>query len=159
MPKKPKAPSDRPPVYVTYRPDLEELKSQAKPFAHPRIQVGHRYGDDDLHYFFQEFTVEFQVSLRPNPDGTTTNGGHAYGGTVEHLPLDQAMAVLKTIERVRDEVKLPRLVGARRVLQVHRRAAGGRLQSGGVQGRRRPHHRVPTLAGKVVNHGNRTAPR
>ena len=108
MPTKPKAPNDRPAVYATYRPDLEELRARGAEYAHPRIQVGHQYGDGDdgARYFWVEFTVEFQVNLKPSSDGTTNNGGHAYGGTVEHLPLESALVVLKTIERVRDKVKL-----------------------------------------------------
>jgi len=106
MPRKTKAPSDRPPVYVTYRPDLEDLKSQGKPFAHPRIQVGHQYGDDGARYFFEEFTVEFQVSLQPNPDGTTTHGGQAYGGSLVDISLEGVLSAAKIVQRVRDKVQL-----------------------------------------------------
>lgn len=106
MPRKTKAPSDRPPVYVTRYPNLDELKKRGDPFAHPWIQVGHRYGDDGQDYFWHDFTVEFQVSLTPNSDGTVTSDGHAYGGTLVNLRLGQVYDVTSIIKRVQAKVQL-----------------------------------------------------
>jgi hypothetical protein len=81
------------------RPDLEALKRQGHEFAHPRVQVGNRYGDAGVDYFSSAFTVEFQVTLKPATDGTFTNDGLAYGGSVD-LRLDQVVEVGKVVARV-----------------------------------------------------------
>ena len=99
MPGKQKPPDGRRPLYVVQRPDLEALKRQGQEFAHPRVQVGHRYGDNGVDYFYSAFMVEFQVTLKPATDGTFTNDGHAYGGGVD-LRLDQVVEVGKVLARV-----------------------------------------------------------
>jgi hypothetical protein len=99
MPGKQKPPDRRQPLYVVHRPDLEALKKQGQEFAHPRVQVGHRFGDDGVDYFYSEFVVEFQVTLKPDSDGKVTNNGLAYGGSVD-LRLDQVVAASKVVARV-----------------------------------------------------------
>jgi hypothetical protein len=89
----------RQPLYVVQRPDLEALKRQGQEFAHPRVQVGHRYGDNGVDYFSSAFTVEFQVTLKPDSDGKLTNDGLAYGGSVD-LRLDQVIEASKIVARV-----------------------------------------------------------
>jgi hypothetical protein len=88
------------PLYVVQRPDLEALKRQGQEYAHPRVQVGHRYGDNGVDYFWSEFMVEFQVSLKPDSDGELTNSGRAYGGSTE-LRLGQVAEAGKVLARVK----------------------------------------------------------
>jgi hypothetical protein len=99
MAAKQKPPDGRQPLYVVMRPDLDSLKRQGQEFAHPRVLVGNRYGDAGVDYFSSAFTVEFQVTLKPATDGTFTNDGHAYGGSVD-LRLDQVVEVGKVVARV-----------------------------------------------------------
>jgi hypothetical protein len=99
MPGKQKPPDGRLPLYVVQRPDLEALKRQGQEFAHPRVQVGHRFGDNGVDYFYSAFMVEFQVSLKPDSDGKLTNNGLTYGGSVD-LRLDQVVEVGKVVARV-----------------------------------------------------------
>ena len=99
MPTKRKPSDQRQPLYVVQRPDLEALKRQGNEYAHPSVLVGHRYGDEGHNYFNTEFTVGFQVSLKPDGQGNLTNDGHAYAGSVE-LRLDQVVEASKTISRV-----------------------------------------------------------
>ena len=98
MPSKQKPSNGRQPLYVAMRPDLADLKRRGDHFAHPRVLVGHRYGDSGVDYFMGEFTVDFQVNLRPAPDDTATRDGHAYGGSVG-LRLDQVVEASKVIAR------------------------------------------------------------
>jgi hypothetical protein len=100
MPGKQKPPDGRQPLYVVMRPDLEALKRQGHEFAHPRVLVGNRYGDAGVDYFSSAFTVEFQVTLKPDSDGKLTNDGLAYGGSVD-LRLDQVVEVGKVVARVK----------------------------------------------------------
>jgi hypothetical protein len=99
MPGKQKPPNGRQALYVVMRPDLEALKRQGQEYAHPRVQVGHRYGDNGVDYFSSAFTVVFQITLKPDSDGEFTNNGRAYGGSVD-LRLDQVVEVGKIIARV-----------------------------------------------------------
>jgi hypothetical protein len=100
MPGKQKPPDGRQPLYVAMRPDLEALKRQGQEFAHPRVQVGHRFGDAGVDYFYSAFTVEFQITLKPDSDGKLTQNGHAYGGSVD-LRLDQVVEASKIVARVK----------------------------------------------------------
>ena len=52
---KPKQTNQRQPLYMAQRPDYEALKRQNQEYAHPRILVGHRYGDKGPDYFHHEF--------------------------------------------------------------------------------------------------------
>lgn len=104
MPSKRKSPDQRQPLYMAERPDLEDLKKRGVEYAHPRIQVGHRYGDDGRDYFYTEFTVDFQITLNPAPDDTATRDGHAYGGSVD-LRLEQVVEASKTIARVQAKAR------------------------------------------------------
>lgn len=104
MPSKPKAPNGRQALYVVQRPDLEDLKKRGQEYAHPRVQVGHRYGDRGDDYFYSDFTVQFQVTLNPDEKGHLTNDGHAYAGSVE-LSLNQVVEASKAIARVQAKAR------------------------------------------------------
>ena len=106
MPSKPKDPNARPALYVAVRPDVEELKKKGAAYAHPRIQVGHGYGNDGQDYFNADFTVEFQVNLQADSAGVLTNGGHAYAGTLESINLEAVLAAAKVIQRVNAKAEL-----------------------------------------------------
>ena len=96
---KQKPPDGRQQLYVVMRADPETLKRQGQEFAHSRVQVGHRFGDDSVDYFYSEFTVEFQVTLKLDSDGKLTNNGLTYGGRVD-LRLDQVVEVGKVVARI-----------------------------------------------------------
>ena len=104
MPSKPKASPARPALYVAHRPDVEELTKKGAAYAHPWIRVGHGYGDDAPDYFWQEFTVEFQINLKASGDGVLT--GHAYGGHLPNINLEEVLAAVKVIQRVNAKAEL-----------------------------------------------------
>ena len=86
-------------LYRVYRPDPDELRKSGAEFAHPEVHLGRAYGDAYEKYWDRTVSIEFQVSLRPQDDGHTTNDGLAYAGTLE-VKLEQVATVGPEVNRI-----------------------------------------------------------